>query len=221
MTSSTVPANASRATSSCSIAGRSRWLVGSSSTSRLTSLAISTASDARVRSPGDSVAGGAQHVVARPGRTWRAASGRRPGRAPVASWNARSRLTVAPRRRADRGPGRSRRPRRAGTALDGAGVGSTPAEQERRAASSCPSRWRRRWRRARRRRSAGRSARAGSPRRRVDDDAVEAGDDVTAAAGGARCRGAAPTALAACRRRRGGRSPARCAPPGRRAARSG
>ena len=48
----------SSACSSCSIAGRSRWLVGSSSTSRLTPRACSSASAARVRSPGDSVAAG-------------------------------------------------------------------------------------------------------------------------------------------------------------------
>ena len=50
-----MPTNVSSACSSCSIAGRSRWLVGSSSTSRLAPLAIRSANDALVRSPGDKV----------------------------------------------------------------------------------------------------------------------------------------------------------------------
>ena len=58
-----VPSKPSSAASSCSIAGRSRWFVGSSSTSTLAPLAISKASEARVRSPGDSVAAGAGDVV--------------------------------------------------------------------------------------------------------------------------------------------------------------
>src|SRR5437764_850414 len=37
------------------MAGRSRWFVGSSRTRRLTSFATSSASNARVRSPGDNV----------------------------------------------------------------------------------------------------------------------------------------------------------------------
>ena len=56
VTSRTVPSKASTACSSCSIAGRSRWLVGSSRTSRFTPRCWSNASAARVRSPGESVA---------------------------------------------------------------------------------------------------------------------------------------------------------------------
>ena len=63
VTSSTVPAKPSSACSSCSIAGRSRWFVGSSSTRQLTPRAESSASDARVRSPGESESAGAGHVV--------------------------------------------------------------------------------------------------------------------------------------------------------------
>src|SRR5262249_29645321 len=48
-----VPSYRSSASSSCSIAGRSRWLVGSSSTSRLAPECMSKARSARVRSPGD------------------------------------------------------------------------------------------------------------------------------------------------------------------------
>ena len=149
VTRSRVPSKPSSAASSCSIAGRSRWFVGSSSTSTLAPFAISSASDARVRSPGDSVAAGRV--------TWSAtrpnlASSVRTSAAshPVASWNARSSdgAVVEPvaglldladdDARPDRAAARRRaRPGRAG----------------RRAASSCPTRWRRRWRSARRRRS--------------------------------------------------------------------
>ena len=54
---------ASSACSSCSIAGRSRWFVGSSSTRQLTPRAANWASDARVRSPGRQRIGGAGHVL--------------------------------------------------------------------------------------------------------------------------------------------------------------
>jgi hypothetical protein len=57
-TSRTVPPNPPSADSSCSMAGRSRWLVGSSSTRKLTPVPWNTASSARVRSPGESEAGG-------------------------------------------------------------------------------------------------------------------------------------------------------------------
>src|SRR5215472_14792088 len=60
-----VPGYPSSADSSCSIAGRSRWLVGSSSTSRFTPRACSSASAARVRSPGESVAAGRSTCAAR------------------------------------------------------------------------------------------------------------------------------------------------------------
>ena len=52
VTRTTVPENASSAVSSCSIASRSRWLVGSSRTSVLTPRAARSASEARLRSPG-------------------------------------------------------------------------------------------------------------------------------------------------------------------------
>src|SRR5690606_13663574 len=58
VTSSTVPSKASTACSSCSMAGRSRWLVGSSSTRQLVPRACRRARVARVRSPGDSDAAG-------------------------------------------------------------------------------------------------------------------------------------------------------------------
>ena len=53
VTRSSVPSYVSSACSSASIAARSRWFVGSSSTSRLAPRAISSARSARVRSPGD------------------------------------------------------------------------------------------------------------------------------------------------------------------------
>src|SRR3954469_25944570 len=56
VTRSSVPGYSASACSSCSIAGRSRWLAGSSRTRTLTPRAWSRASSARVRSPGDSVA---------------------------------------------------------------------------------------------------------------------------------------------------------------------
>ena len=218
VTRSTVPPKASSAASSCSMAGRSRWLVGSSSTSTLTPSAISSASDARVRSPGDSVPPGAA--------TWSAtrpnlASSVRASAAssPVASWNARSSDAA---RRADRGPARPRRRRRSARGATVPAVGSTVPS---RASSSvdlpeplAPT-------------SAirspapidevDRSEREVPLGAALDDDAVEPGDDVAAAAGGAAPSGAAATARAACRRPRAARSPARCGPPGRRAARSG
>src|SRR5690242_8492088 len=66
VTRSSVPGYRSSADSSCSIAGRSRWLVGSSSTNRLTPRACRRASAARVRSPGERLADGR--------RTWSARS---------------------------------------------------------------------------------------------------------------------------------------------------
>ncbi len=63
VTSSRVPVYASSACSSCSMAGRSRWLVGSSRTSRLTPLACNNASAALVRSPGESEIARPQHVL--------------------------------------------------------------------------------------------------------------------------------------------------------------
>ena len=72
------------------MAARSRWLVGSSSTSRLAPRAISSARSARVRSPGDRV----------PDR--RAARRRRRGRTSPAG--------SAPRPRPDRSPRGTRRP---------------------------------------------------------------------------------------------------------------
>ena len=65
------------------MAGRSRWLVGSSSTNRFDPLLISTASDARVRSPGDSSSAGRRTWSApRPNlaRIERASLGAEPGR---------------------------------------------------------------------------------------------------------------------------------------------
>ena len=58
LTSSTVPPNNSTACSSCSIAGMSRWFVGSSSTRQFEPFAISSASTSRVRSPGDNDSAG-------------------------------------------------------------------------------------------------------------------------------------------------------------------
>ncbi len=89
VTSTSVPSNVSSAASSCSIAGRSRWFVGSSRTNRLAPFCISRASVARVRSPGDSVEDG--RVTWSATRPNLASSVRTsPASAPVASWNARS-----------------------------------------------------------------------------------------------------------------------------------
>ena len=96
-TSSSVPSNASRACSSCSMASMSRWLVGSSSTRQFTPWAMRVANRARLRSPGDSSA---------PGRaTWSApspnlASSERDSLTtmPVVAWNVST--TGAGRRRA-------------------------------------------------------------------------------------------------------------------------
>ena len=103
------------ATSSCSIAGRSRWLVGSSSTSRLTPLAISTPATPASARRATTSAGHAGRGR-RPARTWRATSGHRPGRGRsrpgthAASSDFGRRPTQ--RRGADRGPERSHRARR-------------------------------------------------------------------------------------------------------------
>jgi hypothetical protein len=70
------------ACSSCSIAGRSRWSAGSSSTSRLTSRACSSGTAARVRSPGDSDRAGPVACLRRPRPSPRPPH-RRPGPADV------------------------------------------------------------------------------------------------------------------------------------------
>ena len=62
-TTTSAPSHAASACSSCSIASRSRWFVGSSRTSRLTSRAWSSARCARVRSPGESVVAGAADLT--------------------------------------------------------------------------------------------------------------------------------------------------------------
>ena len=68
----------SSADSSCSMAGRSRWFVGSSRTRKLTPSAANAASSARVRSPGDGDDAG-RRTRPRQARTWRAGNGPWPG----------------------------------------------------------------------------------------------------------------------------------------------
>ena len=104
-----MPSKVPSACSSCSMAGRSRWLVGSSSTSVFTPRADSRASTARVRSPGDSDDSGRSTSLApspnlassvRDSLTVQPGDGRE---------RARQRLVGG---RAASGPGRARPPRR-------------------------------------------------------------------------------------------------------------
>ncbi len=158
-TSSRVPSKAARACSSCSMASMSRWLVGSSSTRQLTPSAMSVASSARLRSPGER---------SRPGRsTWSAPS---PNLASSErdslQGHAGALLERAParghrRRRRAPAAGPSRRPARPGPPSAGPRPGA-PRPAGPAAAWSCRCRWGRGWPGGPARRPRGRSGRAGT-----------------------------------------------------------
>ena len=128
-----MPANVSSACSSCSIAGRSRWFVGSSSTRQLTPRAESSASDARVRSPGESESAGRV--------TWSAprpnlASSERTSFVHEPARRLEAREQRLGSRRTRRAPGRARRRRRPGRD-ERRRRRAAAARARRRAASSC------------------------------------------------------------------------------------
>ena len=190
------------------MAGRSRWLVGSSSTRQFTPCAAKRASTARVRSPGESVRARAQHVVGaeaelgeqraglgRRAARWRrgrrrAATGRR--RTPARAWSISPTTTPGPIHRSPATSGRRRAARGA--------------------AWSCPSRWGRRWRPARPTRSRGRPGRGGTRRARTTAP-CEPHHHVAAPRRAAPPGTGAPSPPTASRPRRGARAPSRwCAP---------
>ena len=116
-----MPSKAPSAFSSCSMAGRSRWLVGSSSTRQFAPAAISCARLARVRSPGESVSAAGARPRRSRARTWPAASGPPAAGSPLRATNASSsearaveagaRLVELPTAHARAEPARARRER--------------------------------------------------------------------------------------------------------------